>query len=154
MPLYNPTTTAALAGTATNDNAGAGKIGEYISSTVLAGHAVATADSTTVNVTSISLTAGDWDVSGVVCFEPASGTITTSAIAGITTTSATVPTRPASGGISQIVATTAASLSHSLPVGTTRISLAATTTVYLIARCQFSVSTMGTYGFIGARRAR
>ena len=141
-------------GTTTNNNAAAGEIGEYISSTVLVGAAVATADATTVNVTSISLTAGDWDVSGVVCLEPAAGTITSLAIAAINTTSATIPTRPASGGISQITATTSASLGHSIPVGNTRISIASTTTVYLIARVLFTVSTMGTYGFIGARRAR
>lgn len=143
-----------LAGTATNDSAAAGKIGEFISSTVLVGAEVATADSTTVDVTSISLTAGDWDVSGTVVFNPASGTIMTLAIGAINTTSATIPTRPASGGIAQIAATAPATVGHSLAVGVVRISVASTTTVYLVARCQFTVSTMGTYGFIGARRAR
>src|SRR4029077_4886616 len=51
-----------LLGTATNDNATAGNVGEYIESVIPAGAAIAITSATNTNLTSISLTAGDWDV--------------------------------------------------------------------------------------------
>jgi hypothetical protein len=44
--------------------------------------------------------------------------------------------------------------SHTVPAGPWRISLAATTIVYLVARSNFGTSTMSAYGKIFARRAR
>src|SRR5690349_16625741 len=65
-----------LAGTATNDDAAAGKIGEYIESEVLSGSAVSLTTNTAANITSISLTAGDWDVWGAAVYQLGSGTTT------------------------------------------------------------------------------
>jgi hypothetical protein len=36
--------------------------------------------------------------------------------------------------------------------GTRRLIIAATTSVYLVAQATFTVSTMGAFGFLGARR--
>jgi hypothetical protein len=41
-----------------------------------------------------------------------------------------------------------------MSVGTTRLSLSATTTVYLVANFSFATSTCSAYGFRGARRRR
>ena len=91
--------TKGIVGTTTNDNAGSGfGIGEMIESTVLVGASVPLGLHTDTNVTSISLTAGDWDVSGSVWTNPAAGTVTTAFAGGISTVSATAPTPPASGG--------------------------------------------------------
>lgn len=147
-----------LIGTTTNDNAAAGSVGEYISSTVLVGSAVSLTTSTTTNVTSISLTAGDWDVWGVINYALAAGTTITTLTGSINTVSATNPTVPGFGSYvldvwrsgSEIVG--ASNLIR--PLGTSRISLASTTTVYLLARAAFTVSTMTAYGLIGARRVR
>lgn len=140
-------------GSVTNDSAAAGQIGEYISSSVLAGSAVALTTATAANVASISLTAGDWDVRGLVAYSNPGSTTTTVLIAAINTTSATLPTIGAENNYARVdnAATVTAS---AINVGPMRISLASTTTVYLVGFAAFAVSTLGAYGFIGARRVR
>lgn len=147
-----PSSTAGIVGTKTNDNADAGSIGEYISATVLVGSAINLTNNTPANVTSISLTAGDWDVSGTVALHPGSGTTEAQFVLWINTTSATIPTHPNGGAT--IVLTASFSGDNIVPVGQRRLSLAATTTVYLSVQASFSVSTLSAYGFIGARRVR
>ena len=156
----NPTATGLavtgqIPGTTTNDSAAAGNVGEYISSTVLGGSAVGLTSGAPADITSISLTAGDWNVWGSVWFLAGGSTTSTQAIGWISLTSATTPTAPNNGAEYNNTNTNAAGSSPaSGPVGMLRISVATTTTVYLSARSTFAVSTMGAYGFIGARRAR
>ena len=143
-----------LLGSGTNDNANAGNVGEFVSSTVLVGSAVALTTGVTANITSISLTAGDWDVWGNVLTNPAATTTTSNIVGSISTTSATLPTAPNGGAYAQLNTSIAANLPQALPTGTTRLSLSATTTVFLVTQVAFATSTMGAYGFIGARRRR
>lgn len=150
---FSPTT-AGIVGTTTNDNTAAGNVGQYISSSVLAGSAVSLTTATAANVTSISLTAGDWDVRGMVAFIPGAGTTSTIQYAAISTTSATLPTIGAENNFSGLAITFAGSQFSVQNVGPMRLSLSGTTTVYLIAQANFAVSTMSAYGFIGARRVR
>lgn len=142
-----------LLGTTTNNNAVAGYLGEYPNSQVLIGAAVSLTNNTAANVTSISLTAGDWDVWGVVAYNPAGGTTTTQAYAGLSGTSATL------NGVNTQSATTlwVGSVLGNAPLQPTSIgrwSIAVTTTIYLIAQATFSGSTNSAYGFIASRRAR
>jgi hypothetical protein len=142
-------------GTTTNDSAAAGIVGEIIESEILAVSAVSLTASTTANVTSISLTAGDWDVWGTVFFDPAGTTSVTAFQGGINTTSATQPTLPGAGAT--YLHRQAAFVpvgDFGFPVGMRRLSLSATTTVYLVALGVFTVDTLGAYGYIGARRVR
>lgn len=141
-----------LPATATNDSASAGNVGEFISSTVLNASQVALTNNTAANVTSISLTAGDWDVEGIVWAAFGAGTTCSYFTAWISTTSASVPTAPGSGAFNQIQA--AITGNSALLTGKIRISIAATTTVYLSVQMGFAVNNMGAYGFIGARRVR
>lgn len=144
-----------LVGTTTNNNAAAGTVGEYISASV-ARSAITGINSTAANdITSISLTAGDWDVRGDFGLNPA-GTTTMSYLAGwISATSATDPGAPNSGAYFLLEGITiAAGNPLCFPAGTIRLSLAATTTVYLSIFPIFSLSTAGAFGFIGARRVR
>lgn len=143
-----------IVGTATNDNAAAGSVGEYISATVLDGAAVPLINSAVKNITSITLTAGDWDVWGSVFFKSSPSTSLTAIAAAISLTSAGFPTAPAGGGYSTFNVTFTVGALHGLQAGQTRISLAATTTIYLVSVAVFGVSTMSGYGFIGARRVR
>lgn len=144
-----PSTTAGIVGTTLADNAQAGSVGEYITAT---GTAVSLTTSTSATITSISLTAGDWDVWGNIYFTPAATTVLTSAVSGINTTAATLPAIPgytflqaASAGANQPMATVAPTI---------RISVASTTTVYLIGFAAFSTSTCTATGIISARRVR
>ena len=150
---FSPTT-GGIVGTTTNDNAAAGKTGEYISAGVLVGSAVALTTGVSKTVTNISLTAGDWDVSGSVISNPAGTTTSTSLAMGISIVNNTFGTLGAENNFALISSTTGAAVAQALSNGSMRLSLSGTTTVYLIASSQFAVSTMGAYGFIGARRVR
>lgn len=151
---FTPSQTNGIVGTTTNNNANAGSVGETITSTVLVGSAVALSTGVTANVTSISLTAGDWDVWGSVWTNPAGSTIQTLLTAATSTTSATVPTAPNNGGSTQLPYTAATGAAIGAPVGSMRLSLSGTTTVFLVVNVNFSASTNAAYGFIGARRRR
>ncbi len=143
-----------IKGTNTNDSAAAGNVGEFVSGTVASGSAVGLTSATGANVTSISLTAGDWDVSGNIIFIPAATTSITALFASSSSTSATVAADyyrfddqraayvPAGGG------------RIGSPIPTQRFSLSGTTTIYLVAQANFTVSTLSAYGFISARRVR
>lgn len=140
---FTPSQTNGIIGTTTNNNANAGSIGEYQTNSTT-GTSMTT--NTGVNATSISLTAGDWDVWGVVTFLPA-GT-PTQIVAGVNTTSATLP------AVFQALAMTMPAASNqNLLAPTVRISLASTTTVFLVAQSAFS-STQTCNGIIFARRRR
>jgi hypothetical protein len=153
--LISPTSTVGIKGTITNDNAQAGSVGEYISSTVLTGSAVSLTTATSANITSISLTAGDWDVSGAISFNMAASTSVQQYQVAVSTTSATLPTTPPWARQNLNVNPYApGAISAHIAAGIVRMSLSGTTTVYLVAQSSFTVSTMSAYGFIAARRMR
>lgn len=143
-----------VAGTATNDDATAGNIGEYISSTVLIGAAVSLTSTVSADITTISLSEGDWDINAVVITNPGALTATSQYQAWIGTVSATQPTNPNGGGSTGSGAALGASSGVFMNMGPMRISLASPATIYLSTAVTFATSTMSAYGFIGARRAR
>jgi hypothetical protein len=150
-----PNQTAGIVGTNTNNNAQAGSVGEVISAVVLTGAAVALTTGVCANVTTLSLTAGDWDVTGTVGLNFGGTTVPQSVQAGISTTSATMPGFSTMGGATQLIgASFATGFPVGLGTGTARLSLASTTTVYLLATVGFTTSTAAAYGVIWARRAR
>lgn len=141
-----PSQTNGIVGTATNNNANAGSWGEYITASWSA-----TSLSTTViiNAASISLTAGDWDVSGGSSFT-GSSSVVSNAATGISTTSATFG---ASGTFWQVNGPASfLSLGNAMP--TARISVASTTTVFAVCQATFASGTCTTSGTIRARRIR
>jgi hypothetical protein len=139
-------------GTATNDSAATGYIGEYVSSLVATGSAVAlTASGTAYNVTSISLTAGDWDVETNASYNM-TGTTGTLKFAGVSTTSATFG-GPETYAL-KLNTTTTTTNTDGLVSPLVRVSLSATTTVYMVARHDFSAGTVSAFGSIRARRVR
>lgn len=147
----NLTLTGGLAGTATNNNAAAGNVGEYVSSDV-AYPGSGISNGVLTNVTSISLTAGDWDVEGNVGFQPA-GTTTLSGF-NVSVSLASANTDSNDQGRHQMAYAGPAGQLCIFPTGKRRVSLAATTPVYLVAAVNFAVSTCTAWGFIAARRAR
>ncbi|WP_250533990.1 hypothetical protein [Caballeronia sp. AZ10_KS36] len=138
-----------IVGTATNDNAAAGSVGEYVSNSATG---VALTSGTAANITSVSLTAGDWDVSGTISFVPAGTTVPSAFNCGTSTTSATLGAL----GTQTFSASSAfpAGSAQGLAAPTQRISVSATTTVYLVGSSAFTTSTMTANGFIRARRVR
>lgn len=145
-----------LTGTTTNDNAAAGKIGEYIEGVLDVASATALVTNVPKTVTSISLTAGDWDVYGNIGINPAATTsiqILRESLSLVTNTLDTTPGRFAAWAHSTtVIGANAARMV--LGAMAARFSLAATTTIFLVADCAFTVSTNEAYGKIWARRAR
>ncbi len=139
------------AGTATNDSASAGYIGEYVPGTLLVGSAVSLSSNVVADIKSIALTAGDWDVWATIAYG-GSFTGSTHINAWINTVSATMPTIPNGGAYYNDSSGTGAS-GDVKSVGIMRLSLAAPATAYLSTQVIFS-GTATAYGFIGARRVR
>ena len=149
-PAATPTFVG-LVGTTTNNNAAAGNIGEYVVSTFASGAAVGLTTATPANVTSISLTAGDWDVAGSLGFIPNALTVGTEFQGGASATTATLGTEEATM-VEDTPGAAGQRQRFALPV--VRFSLAATTTVFLVAQATFTVNTLGAYGTLRARRIR
>lgn len=143
-----PSQTNGIVGTTTNNNANAGSIGEFVTSS--AGPTALTTG-VTVNLTSISLTAGDWDISGTISTAPAGTTVQTNMVVGISTVSVTFG---AIGSATQLPFSAPAGVNVVVPTPNFRLSLSTTTTVFLIAQVVFSVSTLSANGQIRARRVR
>ena len=138
-----PNQTNGIIGTTTNNNANAGSVGEVITATATG---VAQTSATLTNVTSVSLTAGDWDV--FCSWTGAATTAFQSLNFGLTTTSA------AQAPVGQRVLMTVSGTGGFEVAGPiVRFSLASTTTVFMTAAPTFTgSSTSG--GTIFARRRR
>lgn len=151
----NTITNPNIVGTITNDNASAGSIGEYIESIISSGSSVSLTSNTPANITSISLTAGDWDVEGAAGFVSTNATTSETIFScSISLTSATSDTNYFAKSIHSAVVPGNGVLADTLNLARRRISIAATTTVYLIGTSTFSISTGGGYGRLNARRVR
>jgi len=145
-----------IQGSSTNDSAAAGIIGETVTSVIPFASATALSTSVVKNVTSISLTAGDWDVRGIAQISVSSlaaNTFTT-ITADISTTSATATSDGQQAKSIATAGTSALSNIISAQLPPRRLSLASTTTVYLVASAVFASGTESAYGYIEARRMR
>lgn len=155
VPSIAFSSTSGIIGTTTNDNAAAGSVGEFVTSVIGSGSPVSLSNGTAANITSISLTAGDWDVWGNVGF---TGNVLTTFFAGrgwISTTSATSP--DPSLFSQQVYPTGPTIFTVSLPAfdaPALRFSLASTTTIYLSVLASFATNTCSGFGGIYARRVR
>jgi hypothetical protein len=101
----------------------------------------------------LSLTAGDWQCSGVITDNPA-GTTVVSQVTTALNTSVALPAVPAGGsyfGLPVSLTGTA----RSIPIGSERFSLASTTTIFGIMQPTFTTSTEGLSSeLLGCRRMR
>lgn len=149
-----PSTTAGIVGTTAGDNAQTGSVGEVISSSVPIGSAVGLTSGTAANITSISLTAGDWDVWGTIATNPAGTTTQSLTIASINTVSGAQATLPNSGAMIVLPFAAGGGSGIAASVGTRQINVTSTTTVYLVITSTFATSTNAAYGFLAARRRR
>jgi hypothetical protein len=132
-------------------NATAGNDGEFVSSLIASGSAVSLTTATAANITSISLTAGDWDVEGNIDFSASTATVTGTS-GGISTTTATVPTDGSE--VYSGVQVTLLSENDAVTLPRKRISISGTTTVYLVGKSTFSAGSVSAFGSITARRVR
>jgi hypothetical protein len=143
-----------IVGTTTNNDAAAGSVGEVLSTAVASGSAVGISTGTPANMTSVSLTAGDWDVSVMFAFLPAATTSITALIGNISQVSATRDTAVGAEKALRCAAVVPGANACNVDVSSYRVSLAGTTTIYAVAQATFTVSTLAVYGIIRARRIR
>lgn len=153
---FGPAATALrgqIPGTTTNDNASNGNVGEYIATT---GTSTALTTLVTKSLASVSLTPGDWDVEGVIQYNIAATTT-------VDTMSGFINTTQDGGSVALASGFTYTNPSNNAPAAqrfiqfatpSLRMSLTATTTVYINTFQAFGVSTMSGQAYIRARRVR
>jgi len=142
-----PSQTSGIVGTTTNNNANTGSVGEYVTSS---GTTVPLTSGSLAVIASIALTPGDWDVSGMIQFIPAVTTVMQNQVSSISTSVSLGPF----GSSSAMNFTAAAGQGSNVPTPVCRLSIAAATTVYLVALSGFTTSTCTASGLIRARRMR
>lgn len=140
-------------GTQTNDSASAGDIGEYVESVVAFTNFPATG--TYGDLTSISLTAGDWDVSLGVQARLNGATMTSGSVdCFIGTTSGNSSSGRVEGSNQVEIGPPTSAYQNTGFVSSYRMSLSGTTTVYFKYRAFYSSGTPQATGRISARRRR
>lgn len=134
--------------------------GELLTTTVASGAAISETTATPVDVCTLSVTPGTWDVSAVVD-RTLAGTTATIYGAGISLTANTLPTQPGGSGLgTDALVTQAATWGTTVTgVGSTVIPpvqcvFTATTTLHLVAGDTFSAGTVAVFGTIRARRIK
>lgn len=106
---------------------------------------------TAADVVVMQLPAGDWDVFGNIANLPAGSTVISYGLGWTHTVSATAPISPNNGAfVSQVGG--AAGIGVTGTVGSQRINVSTATPVYLGGKVSFTISTLNSTGFIGARR--
>jgi len=132
-------------------NALAGDIGQYIESNIASGSAVALTTATTASITSISLTAGDWEVWGTGAFA-FTGATAGYLQCGISTSAGTFLTTRYNTQVTPVSAIGTITNSYQIPRN--RFQLTGTTTIYLLHYATFTAGSVGAFGVISARRIR
>lgn len=147
-------TAGQLPGEPSTGSASAGNVGEYVEGILGSGTPTSLVTGTNKTITSISLTAGDWDVDCVGAFIPAASTSITQITSSLSLVNNTVDVT--AGRFCQLPmnATVSAGQGFSISVPPYRFSLSATTTIFLVCSANFTVSTLTSWGIIRARRAR
>jgi len=152
-----------LLGTNTNDNAAAGYVGQFIENArttatpTITSSTYTSIDSGNVtfndnNETGITLTAGDWDISAVVNFQPVAATASNFIVF--------VGTAKGTGTTGSLAYANTVHTNYStsgqtvLTVPTWRVSLTSSTTYYLKARATYTGTAVNAVGSLRARRFR
>lgn len=152
---FSPTTQG-IVGTTTNDSASAGYVGEFVSANRAYASPLALTNNIITNLTSISLSAGDWDVYGNVINNNSNDYIQY-LYAWTNTVSVTLPSEVNNVGLTLFGSAggnTVRSTQFSTIAPYQRYSLSTTTTIYLIAQTSSNAGTNNCSGSIYARRVR
>jgi hypothetical protein len=140
----------------TGSNAAAGSVGEVLSSDVPVASAITVTSGVVANVTSVSLSPGDFDCRGTVVESPSAQATGAGFTNGIGTVSATLPAalENATSGSADFAANP--SEPQSLPVAAVRENVTVATTVFLTTNITFTPTSasMKAYGRLECRRMR
>ncbi len=131
-----------------------GELGEYISSIVTSANSLSLSTGTAKTITSINLTAGDWDITGVVDYTFAASTSYTMLQQGSNNATNTMGGQDTYSLYETSAIVPTATVDPAFVIPTVRYSLGGNTTIYLVAKATFTVSTLKAYGTLRARRVR
>jgi len=138
-----------------------GFVGEWQKSSVALASAVTPVTNTAVTITSVQLTAGDWDVSGCINLNLTSCSLTSvkggisSATNNITTPTGSFDTFVSFVSTSVATAQTTSTIDLSLATKPCRVALTTSATLYLVVLATFTgAGSLKAYGTIEARRVR
>jgi hypothetical protein len=144
-----------IPGTATNDNAAAGNVGEFLFSVVPSGSGPGLVSSTAVAVAGVNLTPGDWDVQAMIGFVGGAATQVAYAIGSLSTAQGGITGGYGSVWQAYYNAGPFSSIgSIMLPISSVRYTPTSTTTVWLNAQVGFTPGSVSAFGTIRARRVR
>jgi hypothetical protein len=152
-----------IAGITTGVAAAAGIVGEYLSSIKTVAAGVAIANNTLTQITSLTLTPGDWDLWGEIIYGvPTGGAATISFTSGsLWTTSAATPATtliPADGALAADYRTDTpiigSSASSTINLGPMVVNITINTTFFLNGFATYSATQLLVGGAIRARRRR
>lgn len=134
---------------------------DFSTSSVALANAVSLSTGAAKNVTSLALTQGVWDVTGIVDLNPAASTTVTLLEAGVSLTSNALASQAGGSGLGTDPNSSWAQPSAApganpinLEVGPVRLTLTAPTTVYLVAQATFATSTLSAFGTLSARKVK
>ncbi len=148
------TTKGQIPGTATNDTASAGNVGEELTNSVEAGSAVAISNGgVTLNVTAISLSAGDWDLSANGQIISPNGQTHSTSGCSISANSGSFDSAAARSHLLSIPFTGNGG-ANSYPIPKIRVSVASSATYYLVCFLNATTANGNAYGSISKRRVR
>ena len=118
---------------------------------VIASAVSLTTTGVTTTITSLTVPAGRWRLSGGIGFIAAGTTTISKLVASISTVNNTLPTAPAKGAYNSQQLTYATGSTNNLPTGVTSpLDISVATTYYLVGQATFATSTMTAYGFLTA----
>jgi hypothetical protein len=133
-------------------NAAPGEIGEFVLSNLTMTTMISIGNAVAIDLTTINLTAGDWDVAGAVYFQATSSAGTDDLRGWFNTMPATQPAGDI-GGLA-ISSTSSGGLINFVAIPPLRMNLTQSTTVYLGASADYGSGSMQVKGYIRARRMR
>jgi hypothetical protein len=147
----SPTITTPIINGVTNGSAaGSGVVGQAIANSTTG---TAITSGTTVNATSISVPAGDWNCWGNATFTPTASTSVANIAAGLTTTSATLPASP---NTTYLGATLTTGTNGTTTLNPTMLveNVSSSTTLYLVAEAASVTGGSGATvnGYVSCRR--
>jgi hypothetical protein len=143
----------AIPGVSTNSSASAGNVGEYVEQVVNT-PVIDSSSSTPVNIASITLTAGDWDVRAMCALAIDTGNLIQAQRCSISTTSATENITVPNFAQQVMQYTYNSGSSTGMSISPIRFSLAATTTIYLVGNQFYTGGSRYFRGSVSARRIR
>lgn len=142
------TPSGGIAGVTNGSAAAAGQVGQLLTATA---SAVSISNSTLTNCTSLNLTAGDWNVWGIVHLIPGASTALTLGLGGLSTTSVTLPASP---NASQWAYAGTANFSQSVALPMQIFNVSGSTTVYAVVEAGYASGSATMDCVVNARRVR